>query len=77
MSSTNLTMTIIEILDQLQDLYGKPNMMMLFNNDPLFHSAMTPRDSPKMLLYRIEQRQEIQRIGKIPYSDNQIIATAE
>jgi hypothetical protein len=32
----NSTMTIIEILDQLQDSYGKPNMMRLFNNDTLF-----------------------------------------
>jgi hypothetical protein len=29
-----------------------------------------------MLLYRIEQCQEIQCIGKLPYSDEQIIANA-
>jgi hypothetical protein len=58
----NSTMTIIKILDQLQDSYGKPNMMTLFNNDTLFHSPMTPGDSPEMLFYRIKQCQEIQRI---------------
>jgi hypothetical protein len=31
----NTTMTIIQILDQLQDSNGKPNMM-LFNNHALF-----------------------------------------
>ncbi len=46
----NAIMTIIKILNQLQDLYGKPNMMTLFNNDTLFRSAMTPGNSPKMLL---------------------------
>ncbi len=45
----NSTMTIIKILNQLCDLYVKPNMMMLFNNDTLFRSTMTPGDSPKIL----------------------------
>jgi hypothetical protein len=72
----NSTMTIIKILDQLQDFYGKPNMMMLFNNNTLFSSPMTPSDSSEMLFYRIKQCQEIQCIGKVLYSDNQINATA-
>ena len=69
-------MTIIEILDHLQDSYGKPNLMTLFNKDTLFHSPMTPCNSPEMLFYRIEQCQEIQHIQKVLYSDNQIIDTA-
>ncbi len=72
----NSMMTIIKILNQLQDLYGKPNIMTLFNNDTLFWSAMTPGDSPEMLFYHIKQCQEFQHIEKIPYSNNQIIATA-
>jgi hypothetical protein len=32
----NSTMSINVILDQLQDSYGKPNIMTLFNNDTLF-----------------------------------------
>jgi hypothetical protein len=36
---------------------------------------MTPGNLPKILFYQIEQCQEIQRIGKIPYSDDQIIVT--
>jgi hypothetical protein len=37
---------------------------------------MTPDNSPEMLFYRIKQCQEIQQIRKIPYLDDQIIATA-
>jgi hypothetical protein len=49
-------------------------MMMLFQNNVMFRKPMAPMDSPKMLFYRIEQCQEIQRIRKLPYSDEQIIA---
>jgi hypothetical protein len=68
--------SITVILDQLQDSYGKPIMMMLFNNDTLFQSPMTPTNSPEMLFYHIKQCQEIQCIRKLPYSDDQIIANA-
>jgi hypothetical protein len=37
---------------------------------------MTPGNSPEMLFYRIKQCQEIQQIWKVPYSDDQIIATS-
>jgi hypothetical protein len=36
----NSTMTIIKILKQLHDLYGRPNMMMLFNHDTLFSGRL-------------------------------------
>jgi hypothetical protein len=67
-------MSIIDILGQLQVLYGKPNMMMLYTNDTLFCSPLTSGNLPEMLFYRIEQCQEIQRIGNLPYSEEQIIA---
>jgi hypothetical protein len=70
----NSTMSIINILSQLQDSYGMPNVMTLFTNDTLFHSPMTAGNLPKMLFYRIEQCQGIQCIRKLPYSDEQIIA---
>ncbi len=71
----NSTMSILDILtQQLQDLYGKPTMMMMYQNDVTFWTAMAPTNSPEMLFYRIEQCQEIERIGKLPYSDDQIIA---
>jgi hypothetical protein len=68
----NSTMSIIDILNQLQDLYGKPTMMTNFQSNIMFSNHISPTDSPKMLFYRIEQRQEI----KLPYSDEQIIANA-
>jgi hypothetical protein len=70
----NSMMTIIKILNQFQDFYGKPNIMTLY--DTLFRSAMTPGDLSKMLFYGIEQCQEIQRIGKIPYFNDQIFVIA-
>jgi hypothetical protein len=72
----NSTMSIIDILAQLQGLHGKPNMMTLYTNNTLFRSPMTPSNSPEMLFYQLEQCQEIQRIGNLPYSDGQIIANA-
>ncbi len=72
----NSTMSIIDILNQLQVSYGKPNMITMHTNDTLFCSPMPAGDSPEMLFYRIEQCQEIQRIGNLPYSNEQIIANA-
>ncbi len=69
-------MSIIDILSQLQDYYGTPNMITLFTSNTLFRSPMTASDSPKMLFYRIEQCQEIQCIRKLLYSNEQIIANA-
>jgi hypothetical protein len=51
-------------------------MMTLYQNNVTFRATMAPTDSPEMLFYRIEQCQEIQCIGKLPYSDEQIIANA-
>ncbi len=72
----NSTMSIIDILTQLQGSYGKPNMMTLFENDTLFCSQMTPGALPEMLFYRLEQCQEIQHISNLPYTNDQIIANA-
>ena len=72
----NSTMSILDILNQLQTSYGKPNMMTLFTNDNLFRSPMSPGDSPEILFYRLEQCQEVQIIGQVPYSPEQIIANA-
>jgi hypothetical protein len=55
----NSMMSIIKILNQLQDLYSKPNVMTSFNNDTLFRSAMSPGGSPEVLFYHIKQCQEV------------------
>ena len=48
-------------------------MIMLFQNDVTFRIPIAPTDSPEMLFYQIKQCQEIQQIGKLPYSNKQII----
>ena len=72
----NATMSVLDILDQLQNSYGKPDMMTIFNNETLYRSPMAPSDSPEVLFYRIEQCQEVQIIGKVPITTEQIIANA-
>ena len=72
----NATMSIMDILNQLQDTYGKPDMMTIFKNETLYRSPMAPSDSPEMLFYRIEQCQEVQILGKVPFTTEQIIANA-
>ena len=69
-------MSVLDILNQLQETYGKPSMMTLFTNETLYRSPMVPTDLPKMLFYRIEQCQEIQIIGKVPFTTEQVIANA-
>jgi hypothetical protein len=49
--------------------------MTIFKNETLYRSPMAPSDSPEVLFYRIEQCQEVQLIGKVPFTTEQIIAT--
>ena len=69
----NQSMSIINILDQLNGTYGKPDTITLLHNDTLFRSAFNPMDAPELLFYRIKQCQEIQVLALDPYSDTQII----
>ena len=69
----NASMSIIDILDQLDGMYGKPDTMTLLQNGTLSQSAFNPMDAPKLLFYRIEQCQEIQVLAQDPYSDTQVI----
>jgi hypothetical protein len=66
-------MSIIDILDQLDSTYGKPDTITLLHNNTLFCSAFNPTDAPELLFYRIEQCQEIQVLARDPYSAMQII----
>ena len=67
-------MSILAILNQLQDMYGKPNMITIFTNETLFWSPTGASNSPEVLFYRIEQCQETQILGKVPFTTEQIIA---
>ncbi len=51
----NASMSIQEIMTQLEMSYGKPTPMALHNNNLLFRSPMTTTDAPEMLFYRIKQ----------------------
>jgi hypothetical protein len=69
-------MSIMNMLDQLETTYGKPDAMTLFANDTLFHSTFNPNDPPKALFHRIKQCQEIAVLARDPYSDVQVINNA-
>jgi hypothetical protein len=71
----NASMSIQEILTQLETAYGKPTPMALHNNDLLFRSPMATNDAPEMLFYRIEQCQENATLAGDPYTQMQIINT--
>ena len=72
----NTSMSIMNMLNQLETTYGKPNAMTLFANDTLFRSAFNPNDGSKALFHRIEQCQEIAVLGHYPYSNVQVINNA-
>ncbi len=69
----NGSMSIRAILNQLMANYSMPDTMVLFNNNTLFQSPVSPTEAPKMLFYRTEQCQEIQTIVQDPYSSTHII----
>jgi hypothetical protein len=76
MMGWNATMSIRAILEQLEGLYVKLDMMTIHQNNLLFRSPFLPSEAPEMLLYRIEQCQEIQMIAEDPYTPKQIISNA-
>jgi hypothetical protein len=69
----NASMSIMNMLNQLETTYGKPDAMTLFANDTLFRSAFNPNDAPKSLFHQIEQCQEIAVLARDLYSDVQVI----
>ncbi len=69
-------MSVCLIIEQLETLYGKPNTMLLINNDVLFQSPFPATKAPEILFYRIKQCQEIQTITQDPYMPKQMIGNA-
>ncbi len=69
----NASMSIQDIMTQLEMSYGKPTPMALHNNDLVFCSPMTTTDAPEMLFYRIEQCQEIVTLAGDPFTPMQIM----
>jgi hypothetical protein len=61
-------MSIQFILNQLEDVYGKPSTAAHFANDTLFKSPFAATKAPKPRFYHMEQCQEIMTLGKLPYT---------
>ena len=60
----NTSMTIREMLEQLEGTYGRPNTMTMFANNTLFGSVFSPNNAAESPFYRmVEQCQEIQVLG--------------
>jgi hypothetical protein len=72
----NESMSIINMLDQLEMTNGEPDAMTLFANDILFCSAFNPNDTTKDPFHRIKQCQEIAVLAHDPYSGVQVINNA-
>jgi hypothetical protein len=71
----NASMSIQEILTQLETAYGKPTPMALHNNNLLFRSPVATNDAPELLFYRIEQCKKIATLAGDPDTQMQIINT--
>ncbi len=69
-------MSILDILNQLNTLYGHPEPMTLIQNDALFCLPFCATDAPKCLFWCIKQCQEIQVIAGNPYSNMQLMTNA-
>ena len=72
----NLTMEVREIFDQITSTYGRPTPAALFWNDMLFRRVYSPQDAPEVLLWHIEDCQEVQILGDDPYTVQQLINNA-
>jgi hypothetical protein len=72
----NLTMSIQDILNQLELTYGCPSRHELLHNDTLFRLTFCATEAPKRLFWHIKQCQEIQVIADNPYTLMQLITNA-
>ena len=69
-------MEIMDIFDQLANMYGRPTPAALLTNDQLYRSPYSPADAPEVLFRRIEDCQEVQILGNDPYTPQQLINNA-
>ena len=76
LSGWNQTMSINEILDQLESTYGRPDATALLQNDALYRGALANTDSPETLFLRLELCQEVQILANNPFTDAQMLHQA-
>ncbi len=72
----NLTMSIQDILNQLELSYRCPSSLVLLQNNALFRSPFCVTKAPEHLFWCIKQCQEIQVIADNPYTPMQLMANA-
>ncbi len=72
----NLTMSIQDILNQLELSYGCPTEHEPLLNDALFQLPFCNTEAPKRLFWHIEQCQEIQVIVDNPHTPMQLMTNA-
>ena len=66
----------MDMLDQLETTYGKPDAMTMFANNTLFRRSFSPNDTPEALFHRIVQCHEIAVLVRDPYSNVHVINNA-
>jgi hypothetical protein len=59
----NSTMSIQEILAQLETTFGRVPATILFNNNAAFAGSFNPMDTLETLFHRIEECQEVKMLG--------------
>lgn len=71
----NSTMSIQDILSQLEMTFGRPSGTVLFSNNTTFTAPFNPAETPETLFRRVEECQEVAVLGRTPYSNAQIVGT--
>ncbi len=69
-------MRVIDILDQLNNVYGNPTSSALEANNNIFQSPYSTAEAPKVLFPRIEDCAVVALLGKHPYANRLLIYTA-
>ena len=69
----NSTMSIQEIMAQLEFTFGRPSAAISFQNNAVFTSTFSATETPESLFRRIEECQEVAVLGGAPYSVQQIV----
>jgi hypothetical protein len=72
----NPSMSIKDILTQLETTYGQPDAAAILANDNLFRLPFQATNAPEALFYRLEQCQEVAVIANNLYSVAQMITMA-
>jgi hypothetical protein len=70
------SMSIINIFDQLDATFGKPDAQAVLANDTVYRTPLRSNETPESLFRRLEECQEVQVLADNPYTDKQLIVHA-